>query len=118
MHVTLVKKRFADGTTCNKCTQAEELLKRRGLFDRIDEIVWAIEGDAASPGMQLASKFGVELAPFFVVKDGDEERVYTSALEVIKQRLEPAKAAAEAVGAPPAVLDAAYVQALDRSFGA
>ncbi len=91
-HVTLVKKRFADGSTCNKCIQAEELLKRRELWDRIDEVVWAIEGDPSSPGMQLAKRFEIEVAPFFVVRDGEEERAYTSALEVIKQRLEPARA--------------------------
>jgi hypothetical protein len=118
MHVTLVKKRFADGSTCNKCIQAEELLKRRELWERIDEVVWAVEGEPSSPGMQLASKFGIEVAPFFIVRDGAEERAYTSALEVIKQRLEPARAGEKAaVPAGPAVLDAAAVEALDRSFG-
>ncbi len=67
--------------------------------------------------MQLASKFGIEVAPFFIVRDGAEERAYTSALEVIKQRLEPARAGEKAaVPAGPAVLDAAAVEA-DRSFG-
>jgi phosphoadenosine phosphosulfate reductase len=118
MHVTFVKKRFADGSTCNKCAQAEELLKRRELWDRIDEVVWAVEGDSSSPGMQLASKFGVEVAPFFVVRDGEEERVYTSALEVIKQRLAPAKAADKpAVTASLGTLDAAAVEELNRRLG-
>ncbi len=118
MHVTLVKKRFADGSTCNKCIQAEELLKRRELWDRIDEVVWAIEGDPSSPGMQLAQKFGIEVAPFFVVRDGAEERVYTSALEVIKQRLEPAKTGEKPAPAPAAaVLDAAAIEGLTQRLG-
>lgn len=119
MHVTFVKKRFADGSTCNKCVQAEELLKRRELWERIDEVVWAVEGDPSSPGMQLASKFGVELAPFFVVRDDDGERVYTSALEVIKQKLEPAKAREkEAPAKPTEAIDAALVENLNRRLGA
>jgi hypothetical protein len=35
MPVTMVKKQFADGSTCQKCVQAEELLRRRGLWERI-----------------------------------------------------------------------------------
>ncbi|MGH7437220.1 MAG: hypothetical protein ACRENE_16210, partial [Polyangiaceae bacterium] len=69
MHVTMVKKRFANGETCKKCIQAEELLKGRGLWDRIDEVVLADEADPASPGMKLAARLGVNLAPFFVVRE-------------------------------------------------
>ena len=35
--------------------QAEELLKSRGLWNRIDEVVWADENDPTSPGMQLGA---------------------------------------------------------------
>jgi len=94
MHVTMVKKRLANGQPCDKCVQAEELLKRRGLWQRIDEVVWADESDPRSPGMQLAEAKGVKLAPFFIVKDGSAEQVYTSALGFIKERLSDAAAAA------------------------
>ncbi|HKY37018.1 MAG TPA: phosphoadenylyl-sulfate reductase [Polyangiaceae bacterium] len=87
MHVTMVKKRLSGGRPCDKCIQAEELLKRRGLWERIDEVVWADEDDAASPGMKLAREKGVTLAPFFVVREGEQEQVYTSALGFIKERL-------------------------------
>src|SRR6185369_6926426 len=80
MHVTMVKKRLKNGQPCEKCIQAEELLKRRGLWQRIDEVVWADESDPSSPGMKLAQEKNVTLAPFFVVKDGAAEQVYTSAL--------------------------------------
>ena len=70
MHVTMVKKRLLSGEPCRKCAQAEELLKARGLWDRIDEVVWADEGDPASPGMKLGARLGVKLAPFFVVTGG------------------------------------------------
>lgn len=87
MHVTMVKKRLASGAPCDKCIQAEELLKRRGLWERIDEVVWADESDPSSAGMRLAEQKGVTLAPFFIVREGEAEQVYTSALGFIKERL-------------------------------
>jgi len=100
MHVTLVKKRLANGETCRKCVQAEELLKSRGLFDRIDDVVWAEEANPLSPGMQLATRFGVSNAPFFVVRNDDgTDAVYESVLKLVQERLTPrtsgAKPAAE-----------------------
>ena len=110
MHVTMVKKRLANGQPCEKCVQAEELLKRRGLWERIDEVVWADENDASSPGMKLAAEKDIKLAPFFIVKDAAGEQVYTSALGFIKERL-----TAPVAEAPPAAtgsLDQAAVLAL------
>lgn len=94
MHVTMVKKELLDGSPCKKCIQAADLLQRRGLWDKIDEVVVARESDADSPGMRLAAKYGVELAPFFIVKEGGRETVLTSVLELVKQHL-----AADAGGA-------------------
>jgi phosphoadenosine phosphosulfate reductase len=88
MHVTMVKKRLASGEACKKCVQAEELLKSRGLWDRVDEVVWADESDPSSPGMQLAGRFGIEVAPFFIVKRGADEVVYDSVLRFIKEGLD------------------------------
>jgi phosphoadenosine phosphosulfate reductase len=87
MHVTFVKKRLASGQPCEKCVQAEELLRRRGLLERIDEVAWAKENDPDSPGMILARERGITLAPFFIVRDADGERVYTSVLGFIKEGL-------------------------------
>lgn len=91
MHVTMVKKRLANGEPCRKCAQAEDLLKNRGLFHRIDEVVWADENDPESPGAKLGARYGVALAPFFIVRDEDgTETVYESALKFIKDRLSDA----------------------------
>ncbi len=89
MHVTMVKKRLANGEPCPKCIQAEELLKARGLWPRIDVVVWADENDPDSPGMKLANQFGVGLAPFFLVRDeaNAEAAVYESVLKLVKERL-------------------------------
>ncbi len=84
----MVKKRLATGEPCPKCVQAEELLKSRDLWYRIDEVVWADEGDPASAGMRLATEFGVAAAPFFLVREapGGPSVVYESVLKLIKER--------------------------------
>ena len=98
--ITMVKKRFADGSTCGKCEQAQELLQRRGVWDRIDEVVWADEADASSRGMLLAKRFDVSLAPFFLVGDPDgDATVYTSALKLFKAELKQQPAAAPSAAA-------------------
>jgi phosphoadenosine phosphosulfate reductase len=108
MHVTMVKKRLKNGQPCDKCVQAEELLKRRGLWQRIDEVLWADESDESSAGMVLAREKSVSLAPFFIVRDGGQESVYTSALGFIKERLmrdEPPIVASEPLGADALLLE-------------
>jgi phosphoadenosine phosphosulfate reductase len=104
MHVTMVKKRLANGEPCRKCVQAEELLKARGLWSLIDEVVWADENDPSSPGMRLGARLGVGLAPFFVVREGGAndagtETVYESVLQFVKERLEGARGAGHAAAA-------------------
>ena len=84
MHVTMVKKRLSNGEPCRKCSQVEDLLRQRGVWDRIDEVVWAVEGEANSPGMVLSAQHGVETAPFFIVSDQGGERIYRSALQLIR----------------------------------
>ena len=86
----MVKKVLEGGHACEKCLQAEELLKSKGLWDNINEVVWAVEGDPQSPGMTLAAKNGVQLAPFFIVRDDTgAERIYVSVLKFIKDCLSP-----------------------------
>jgi len=98
MRVTMVKKRLLNGEPCKKCVDAQTLLESRGLWSRIDEVIWAIEGDPESAGMKLAAEYRVDLAPFFVVREDDgSARVYTSTLQFIKEGL----AAGGVVSAPP-----------------
>jgi phosphoadenosine phosphosulfate reductase len=85
MTITMVKKRLENGQDCRKCVQAEELLKTRGLWGRIDQVVWAVEGEPDSEGMRLSRDHGVETAPFFVVADGERTAVYESALKFMRE---------------------------------
>ena len=87
MHITMIKKRLRDGSECRKCVEATEHLKSRSVFDRIDDIVWAHEDDPTSAGMALGQQLAVDRAPFFVVKDQGTETVYTSVLQLIRERL-------------------------------
>ena len=87
MHITMVKKKLKDGSDCRKCAEVTEHLQSRGLWDRIDEVVWAHEDDPDSPGMLLGKRLGVERAPFFVVRDERGEKTYTSVLQLIRERL-------------------------------
>jgi len=86
MHITMVKKKMKDGSDCRKCAEVTEHLRARGLWDRIDEVVWAREDDPTSPGMVLGARLGVERAPFFVVRDDTGDTVYTSVLQLIRDR--------------------------------
>ena len=95
MHITMVKKRLADGTECRKCQEATTYLQSRGLWARIDEIVWAHEGDVTSPGTVLGQRLGVERAPFFVVRDERGEAVYVSVLQLVRERFDAAVTGAQ-----------------------
>jgi len=90
MHITFVKKRFADGSTCRKCAEVEQRLLRDGHHQRIDEVLVADVADPDSPGMQLARELNVEYAPFFVVRDGARVEVYTIYLKFVREVLERA----------------------------
>lgn len=90
MHITMVKKRLADGTECRKCQEASEHLTARGLWDRVDEVIWALETDPESPGMRLGRELGVDRAPFFLVRDdggASTAAVYVSVLQLVRERL-------------------------------
>lgn len=86
MHLTMVKKKMKDGSDCRKCNEATEYLRSRGLWEHVDEVVWAEEENPDSPGMQLGARLGVERAPFFVVRDDGGKHVYTSVLQLVRDR--------------------------------
>ena len=88
MKITFVKKILKDGEPCRKCADVEARLHRSGHIDRIDETLIADERDESSPGMVLAQKHDVQLAPFFVVEDADGTRIYTVYFKFVKEELE------------------------------
>ena len=112
----MVKKRLSNGDPCEKCAQTEDMLRRRGLWNEIDAVVWALEGDDQSAGAALGRKHGVAVAPFFVLNFEDgTETVYTSAMRMIRDHFS-ALAAVKPVAAPksPEVDILEIERALDR----
>ena len=99
MTITMVKKRLVDGTECRKCQEATALLKSRGLWEQIDEVVWALEADVASAGMLLGASHGVDSAPFFIVSDDRGDAVYTSVLQLVRERFDRPVSLAEQAAA-------------------
>ncbi len=83
MYVTIVKKKLADGSECNKCKDVTELIEKRGLQNRIDKEVWVLENDSDNEAAKLAKKHNIDRTPFFIVENGGNETVYTSALKFI-----------------------------------
>ena len=88
MKITLVKKILADGSPCAKCRDVQQKLEENDQLQFIDQTLIADVRDEQSPGMQLAKKYGVDRAPFFLVeKDGQEPQVYTVYFKLVKEVL-------------------------------
>ncbi len=88
MKITLVKKILADGSPCRKCAEVQARLENEGFIDRIDETVIADERDKDSEGMQLAKKYNVDRAPFFIVEqEGAEPVIYTVYFKFVNEVL-------------------------------
>ncbi|MFO1435633.1 MAG: hypothetical protein U1F34_04480 [Gammaproteobacteria bacterium] len=96
MHITFVKKIKEDGSACRKCAEVQKKLEDSGQIGRIDEIIIADERDPGSTGMQLAAKYGVDTAPFFIVREADgSERVYTIYFKFAKEVLDRQESAVD-----------------------
>ena len=90
MHITFVKKRNADGSTCRKCEEIERRLERDGHIARIDEVLIAEVENPDSPGMRLARALDIDHAPFFVVRRVGATEVHTIYLKFVREVLNAA----------------------------
>jgi len=110
VHITMVKKITADGHPCRKCAEVEQRLINDNFDKLIDRIVIADEREPGSEGMQLAQKYRVELAPFFIVEtDTGEIKIYTVYFRFLKEILQSEateqQAVADMLDADPALVD-------------
>jgi len=86
MKVTLVKKILTDGSPCKKCADVMARLEASDQMKYIDEVVVADERNENSKGMQLAAKYDVKRAPFFIVEQlGQELEIYTIYFKFVKE---------------------------------
>lgn len=89
MEIIMVKKRLLNGEDCPKCKEVSELLEQRGHAQDITQTVVADMADPNSEGMELAKRYQVKRAPFFIVKrEGEPEKIYTSVLQMLKEVFE------------------------------
>ncbi|MDT4783285.1 hypothetical protein FQZ97_155680 [compost metagenome] len=89
MRITMVKKVLADGQDCRKCREVQERLEKGGYLGRIDRTLVADERNPAGTGWMIAAQYGVDSAPFFVVRHDDgREEVYTVFLKFLHEVLE------------------------------
>lgn len=77
-HITFVKKILNNGDLCKKCQEVSERIDKDGLLEKINHVVIADTRDPRSLGMQLATKYQVERAPFFIVEEGKKTQIFDS----------------------------------------
>lgn len=88
MKITLVKKITLDGNLCKKCEEVQQKMEESGQMDLIDEVLIADERDPSSAGMELASLYHVERAPFFLVeREGEAPEIHTVYFKFVKEVL-------------------------------
>lgn len=93
-HVIFVKKVLANGELCQKCTEVSERLDKDGTLDLINYIAIAEEANPDSEGMQLAQKYDVERAPFFIVEEEGGEVLVFDIYFRFKRHMQKAAASA------------------------
>ena len=89
MDITFVKKILQDGSPCPKCADVQNKLDASGQINHITRTIIADERDDESEGMQLARKFNVERAPFFIVEQQNQApQIYTVYMKFVKEVLD------------------------------
>lgn len=86
MNIKLVQKIKLDGNSCRKSARVLNDLKELNLLEKIDEIIAADEREqSSSQGFNLAEKYQVSSAPFFIVEnDEGVQKVYTAYYRFMK----------------------------------
>ncbi|MEA5596738.1 hypothetical protein [Rivularia sp. UHCC 0363] len=86
MYIKLVQKIKLDGNPCQKSAKVLNNLKELNLLDKIDEIITADERQQSdSEGFNLARKYQVPSAPFFIVEDNEAiPKIYTAYYRFMK----------------------------------
>ncbi|MGD1920966.1 MAG: hypothetical protein ACFCAD_20065 [Pleurocapsa sp.] len=87
MNIIMVKKIRSDGNLCRKSAEVSLKLEDLNLSDRINNVVFADEREFNSPGLELARKYQVKAAPFFVVQREESTQVYTKYSRFLKEVL-------------------------------
>jgi len=95
MKITMVKKVMENGEECAKCREVTERLKAGKELDLIDSIVFADMRDPGAGGNRLAKEHNIDIAPFFIVEEGGDVKIYKTYMELKKKVLKKALASAD-----------------------
>jgi hypothetical protein len=87
MHITFVRKILAGGAPCAHCREVENRLRADGLWSRIDAVLEIADDDPEGDGAALARAHGIRSAPFFVVREAGEIRLYTRYAQFVAEVL-------------------------------
>ena len=86
MKIIFVKKMLADGSTCKKCIEVQQKMEAANQMRFITDIAVADEKNPESAGMELATQYNINRAPFFIVeKESGEIEVYTIYFKLVKE---------------------------------
>lgn len=83
----MVKKILANGQPCKKCEDVERRLREANHWAKLDAIVIANENDPKSEGMELAQSYDIGVAPFFIVENEGEIKIYTLYFKFVSEVL-------------------------------
>tara|TARA_B100000686_G_scaffold116303_1_gene123610 strand:+ start:401 stop:721 length:321 start_codon:yes stop_codon:yes gene_type:complete len=92
----MVKKILANGEPCKKCQDVERRLKEANHWAKLDAIVIANENDPKSEGMELAQSYDIGVAPFFIVENEGEIKIYTLFFKFVNEVLKDRSSNSEA----------------------
>ncbi|MDF3932722.1 hypothetical protein [Pseudomonas citronellolis] len=113
MRITMVKKVLADGEDCGKCKDVQQRLEKGGYLPRIDRVLVADERNPGGAGWMVAAQYGVDSAPFFIVRHDDgHEQVFTVFMSFLHEILEGRGPAPQ--DSPEALAELARRNDLDR----
>lgn len=85
MNIIMVKKILEDGQECRKCQEVSQRLEVNNEMRFINKIIFADTRDTQSEGYQLANRYGLDIAPFFIVNNGEKETIYKTYLELKRE---------------------------------
>jgi len=100
--VVMVKKLMEDGSYCRKCQDVQGKLEKDNVLPWVSKTFVADVQNSKSDGALLAKEFDVDKAPFFIVKNPDEDWSLVYSYLQLRKRLK--KAAKEIEKTKPPVV--------------
>ncbi len=85
MGIIMVKKIMEDGSECKKCREVVERMELNDEMKHIDRVGYADVRNEESEGYKIATRLGIDIAPFFIVEEDGIETVYKTYMVMKKQ---------------------------------